>query len=98
MKFPTESKMKTWYQELQGVKDRNAIARAGSPSTAENFAWIMKEPITNPYAADTDAEDMDDGKTDVAPDPPPPPPPPSPPRFLMKASTIPYNTHDGNWL
>jgi hypothetical protein len=90
MKFPTESKMKTWYQELQGVKDRNAIARAGSPSTAENDACMMQEPITNPYAADADAEDMDDGETDVAP--------PPPPGFLMKMSTIPDNKHEGNWL
>jgi hypothetical protein len=85
MKFPTESKMKTWYQELQGVKDRNAITRTGSPNMAENFAWMMQEPITNSYAADADAEDMDDGKTDVAPP-------------LTKTSTIPDNTHEGNWL
>jgi hypothetical protein len=63
MKLPTESKMKTWYEELERVRKLNTVSPAENPTP--DFAWINTDqtgPLPNPYKQyddeDTDDEDM----------------------------------------
>jgi hypothetical protein len=63
MKLPTESKMKTWYEELERVRKLNTVSPAETPTP--DFAWINTDQtgsLPNPYKQyddeDTDDEDM----------------------------------------
>jgi hypothetical protein len=49
MKFPTESKMKTWYEELKRVKKLNIVPPAETPTPDFTQINMQTGPLPNPY-------------------------------------------------
>lgn len=109
MKFPTESKMRIWSEELKRVRKLNIGSPAETPTPG--FSWTNTyQTLPNPYKQnddeDTDDEDMMSHSGDALPSVRPPPPgfPLALPNKLSKMDPpprLPTGNKDkpgGNWL